>query len=66
VFSGEVDSTAAPWNEILFNTPVFLLRTFRDAPSAAPPTLVLPPEGSAVSLAVDAPPIRASRATASG
>jgi len=44
----------APWNEVLFNTPVLLLRTFRDQP-AAPATLPLPPQGGAVSLAVDAP-----------
>ncbi|HZF10992.1 MAG TPA: zf-HC2 domain-containing protein [Thermoanaerobaculia bacterium] len=51
----KAQAAPAPWNEVLFNTPVLLLRTFRDAPNAAPATLTLPPQSGAVSLAVDAP-----------
>jgi putative zinc finger protein len=46
---------STPLREILVNTPVLLLRTFRDEPGAAPATLALPPAGGPVALAVDAP-----------
>ncbi len=47
--AGEV----APWNEVLFNTPVFLLRTFRDEPGSPAAVIDLARTAGPVSLAVD-------------
>jgi hypothetical protein len=44
---------AAPWNEVLFNTPVFLLRTFRDEPGSPAAVIDLAKTDGPVSIAVD-------------
>jgi len=51
---GPARPQAAPWNEVLFNTPVFLLRTFREEPQE-PLTIDLAKTGGALTLAIDAP-----------
>jgi hypothetical protein len=43
----------APWNEVLFNTPVFLLRTFRDEPGSPAAVIDLAKTDGPVSIAVD-------------
>jgi hypothetical protein len=45
---------AAPLNEVLFNTPVLLLHTFRDEPGSAPAVIDLKKAAGPVTLAVDA------------
>jgi hypothetical protein len=51
--AAEKAGKAAPWNEVLFNTPVFLLRTFRDEPGNPPAVIDLAKVDGPLSIAVD-------------